>query len=377
VPRQKHPKELGCTIDRMEYLQTIVSIITKSTQQPVSYKTLEIQKISAKYSNTKKPIYKLIIDDKPISRNNDIIVTYKCKTCAVQQSITLNLFMRKVNNGGRNCIRCINYDEQKCQNHSAFMKNLPKTYRKPEKKVVSLSEYLENSLVEFEKEDDEFKSAYFLSHLTDNDYERIASKIKSVGNKKLINLSGWEYFPVYKIHNQTRYTPMLINKTSNSVEKPYYIEFQCENCEVFFVHRDLEVVKNHYKIFCKDCSFTNKIFKIRTMELQNGDKIRWQSVPEKRFIEWCEEKNIRITNGPTIEYEFHGTKKYKVDFELVDKKLLVEIKDNHCWHKSQVASGKFGAKEDAAKKWCDKNDYTFHVVFPKTMAAFKAEICKI
>jgi hypothetical protein len=128
-------------------------------------------------------------------------------------------------------------------------------------------------------------------------------------------------------------------------------------------------------MFCRECSFTNKIFKIRTMKLKNGNAIQWQSILERRFIEWCEEKGVDIKNGPTLPYMLNGArKKYKVDFELPTQKKLVEIKDNHCWHQQQVALGKFAEKNSVAEAWCREHGYSYHILFPKDMSAFKDSV---
>jgi hypothetical protein len=87
-----------------EYIKSIVSICEKSSQKIISLEKMTIEKIVAKYSNTKAPIFKLVIlDSKAISRNNELLVKYNCLTCKVTQEITLNLFMRKVNRNIRCC----------------------------------------------------------------------------------------------------------------------------------------------------------------------------------------------------------------------------------------------------------------------------------
>ncbi len=370
-----------------DYLKSIVSVREKHAEKSFDGK-IDIQLIAAKYSNTKKPIYKIMLDNKPISRNNSYLVKYACLTCNTIQEITLNLFVRKISQEGKCCVVCRNQDEEKSKTHSEFMKLNAKsvingTYEKPEKelnKSLTLLEHLAKSETDWNMEDDDFKSRYELQHLTVSEFERIRNIIKGVNNEKIKDLSGWDYIPNYRVWNQTRYTPMLVNKTLNLVEKPYYVTFDCENCESRFCHRDIEIVKNKLKIYCKDCSFTNRTFRIRTLTMKNGEKIKWQSIPERRFIEWCEENSISIKNGPNIEYEFDGSKKtYKVDFELPSYKYLVELKDNHCWYKQQVLSGKQPAKEIAAKKWCESNKYKYHMLFPKTIQEFKTKLksCKI
>lgn len=371
-------------IKRMEsqYFNNIIQIRDKISNTTVLKDRCLIQKITSLYSNTKEPIYKLVIDHTPISRNNPYTVKYKCQTCNSEKEITLNLFMRKVNKETTRCEECKNKDEDKCKKQSEFMKEnlssiLSGTYNKVIVKVKenTLEQHLEKSLNDWDKEDDKFKEKYYLYHLTNVDFERISNKIISINNDKFKNINEWNYFPTYRIYNQTRFTPMLIHKDNSCTEKPLYLKFKCDNCDSEFIHRDLEVIKNHYKLLCQTCSFTNKIFKLRKKNLKNGEKIMWQSIPERRFIEWCEEHNISIKNGPSIQYTFKDRQHiYRVDFELPDIKLLIEIKDNHCWHKNQIESGKFQIKEVAAKEWCKKNNYIYHVIFPKTLQKLKDSI---
>jgi DNA-directed RNA polymerase subunit RPC12/RpoP len=382
----------GGTSDGMEdtYLTNIVSIRDKSHTTCIKWESLEIKKIITKYSNTNTPIYKLVIDGKPISRNNSLLVKYKCFTCSVEQEITLNLYTRKINNGGKNCISCVNKMPEKAGAQSNFMKNnsskiIKGEYLKIDKvkpKAVPLIDHLNISREHWNDEDDDFKMNYFMKHLTVDDFERIKHLIQDINNSKIIDLTNWQYEPTYRIWNQTRYTPMLVNKAENVVEKPYYIKFVCENCGEHFTHRDLEIVKNKIKIFCKDCSFTNKTFKLRSMTLKDGTNILWQSLQERRFIEWCESNKIAIKNGPHLPYIFNGVQRtYRVDFELPVLKELVEIKDNHCWYKEQVQSGKQSMKEASANKWCIDNNYKYNILFPKNIQEFKNRIhdisCKI
>ncbi len=379
------PKELGGTYDRImetNYFQTIVSIRDKLTNAATDITSCSIQKITSMYSNTKTPIYKLVINNKPISRNNSYVVMYKCQTCQTENEITLNLFMRKVNKNITRCEICRNKDEEKCKTQSDFMKENINNIRNGEYikqttkiKFNTLEQHLQKSQIDWENEDVNFKEQYFLHHLDNADFTRILPKIVSVGNDKLQMLNDWYYYPTYRIFNQTRFTPMLIHKTEQCTEKPQYIKFRCDNCECMFTHRDLEIVKNKYKLLCQQCSLTNRSFKLRTMKTKRGETILWQSLPEKRFIEWCEEHNIHIKNGPSLDYYFQDkVHKYRVDFELPEKCVLVEIKDNHCWHIEQIKTGKFAAKEHAAVEWCEKNNYKFHVVFPKTIQDFKKSI---
>ena len=106
----------------VKYIQSIISIRNKNSDKNLEWKSLSIDKIITKYSNTNIPIYKLIIDDKVIPRNNSYLIKYKCITCNIFQEITLNLFMRKVNNDGSYCVACRNKEDSKRELQSHFMK---------------------------------------------------------------------------------------------------------------------------------------------------------------------------------------------------------------------------------------------------------------
>jgi predicted RNA-binding Zn-ribbon protein involved in translation (DUF1610 family) len=357
---------------------SIQSIRDKETNTPIPLPSCSIQKIAAKFSNTKIPIYKLTINNKAISRNNSLLVTFSCPTCGVVREITLNLFMRRIQKNTQCCYVCINKDETKRNNHIAFFHNLAngETHTK-EMKVSSLSleQHIQYSISQWKEEDPRFIEAYEQRHLSVDEFERIRSRIRSIGNGKITDLSTWKYIFNYRVFNQSKYTPMLIQ--GDLVEKPLYITFDCENCGNIYVHRDIEVVKNKLKMLCQSCSLTNRTFRLRNMILKNGSSILWQSQQEKRFIDWCEENMIEIKNGPSISYIWNGNQHtYRVDFELPTLKYLVEIKDNHCWHIEQVKSGKFGEKESAAKQWCAEHGYIFEVVYPKTLQEFKNSLEK-
>jgi hypothetical protein len=263
------------------YFQSIVLIRDKNKNTDVPLNTCSIQKVVSTYSNTKVPIFKLVVNTTPISRNNSYVVRYSCQSCNTQSEITLNLFMRKVNKHTTRCESCRNQDIDKCNTQSNFMKeNFQKIiageYIKEIIKVKSssLETHIQKSVDDYEMEDDDFKNIYFLKHLSIEDYVRVIPKILSFGNDKITELNDWNYFPTFRIYNQTRYTPMLIHKTENRTEKPHYIKFKCDNCECEFIHRDLEIVKNHIKILCQTCSLTNRVFHLRKKILKNGAKLK-------------------------------------------------------------------------------------------------------
>ena len=347
----------------MPYLQAIHTVKRNNLELRHIPYTIVFQ--TNKYSNTNQPVLRFVLNHEPIPRNNDVYIGYTCLGCGVHNEITLNLYLRKVRKQSRCCNACKNMDVGKREEPKEKWSEKP------------LSQRVEESEHAFLAEDSEFQSNYFQNHMTRDEFVRVRSKLLSVGNGKRTDIADWEYVPYYRIWNQTRYTPMLIHRASSSIEKPSYVQWRCEGCESLFTNRDLEVQKNRLKILCADCGFCNRTFKVRTMSTPWDAKVRYQSVQEKRWVEWCVEQGIRIVNGPNISYEHEGEKKkrtYKVDFQIPSLRTLIEIKDNHIWHKRQIENGKWGKKEDVARQWCDAHGWTYTVVFPKTLSKWKEDI---
>ena len=343
----------------------------------------EIKKFTHMYSNTKIPVYKLIINNKPITRNNSLCTEYKCLNCKLNSIITLNIFLRKLNrNNIKYCGLCKNTIEDKRENHTNYMKiNCYRIIKgekfKKDKKEKTLEDKLLESTQNWENETDDFKDKYNLIYITDDEFIKIKDKIKSVNNDSIILNNNWSYMYNFVCYNQQKFNPVLINKSENTIIKPYYIKFNCENCGEDFITKNLATQKNRIKILCKDCSFCNRIFKVKHITIF-GNKIKYNSNYEKRFLTWCEENNIMVKNGPVIDYIWNDKNhKYYLDFEIIDKKILLEFKDNHIWRKQHIESGKFEQKNKYTNIWCKENNYTFHIIFPKNLSEIKKKLLSL
>ena len=363
-----------------EFRDSIIEIWDKKTDEKINNDEIKVLKVINKYSNTKKPIYKFFIREKEISRNNSFVVKYKCISCKIINTITLNLFLRKIHKKILNCNICKNSDENKRLEQSLLMLkkyNSDIQYVRKEKvkiKSFNLNELIELSKKKWEEMDEDFKEKYYLKHLSLDEFDRIKDKIISINNDKIMNLDSFRYIPNFILFNQTQFNPVLINESENRYEKIIYIKYKCENCSNFFVNRDLYIQKNRIKIFCKDCNFTNKTFKIRKLKIDDID-INYQSNYEKHFIIWCKEKKIKISNGPTIKYLWNLKEhNYRIDFTLPDQKYLIELKDNHIWQKKDLNSGKFDAKKQSAEIYAKNIGFRYLVIFPKNMTEFKNKI---
>ena len=78
--------------------------------------------------------------------------------------------------------------------------------------------------------------------------------------------------------------------------------------------------------------------------------------------------NIIVHDGPKISYFWNDKdRNYIVDFYLPGLNCLIEIKDDHVWHKEQVENGKWGAKITAVERVIKNNEYShYYLIFPSS-----------
>ncbi len=95
-----------------------------------------------------------------------------------------------------------------------------------------------------------------------------------------------------------------------------------------------------------------------------GNDVYYQSKPELEFVQVCENNNIFVENGPTVEYYLHGKKHYyHIDFKT--KNSIIEIKSNHTFYKDAIASGEIDAKNNAAEQYAKMNNLFFMFLLDK------------
>jgi len=336
--------------------QTIVSKITAiydtktGIQIPIS--TITVDFGHNKYSAKKLAVWRVIINGSRLSKKDLLKFDYSCPTCCAKQQITPINLMRKVNKCSINCAQCVNRP-------AGTMSDKPITY----------IEKRDASIEAFNKMDEEYKSKYFAFHLTQEDYARLLPRIQSFQNGKITDFANIEYWPVYNSLNQMNFTHIMYNRQTQTVFKPHQPILKCDNCQSTWRAKSLEVYKNHLQVNCRTCSLTNTIFRIRTTNNNLNELITYQSKLELKFIKWCNTNGITVRNGPVLPYEFNGKQSsYRVDFMV--GRILVEIKDNHIWHKNQLANGKWQAKESKASSEVALGHYDdFMLIDPKNWLA--------
>jgi hypothetical protein len=345
-----------------DIIKSIIEIKDK-TDKLITYKNIRCEFSVAKYSSKKNEIWHLLIDDKLITKKCPYLFTCICNTCSFKSTVCTTQFLRRIAGESVRCGLCKNQDETKRSNQSKYMlgEHIPKKIDKIE--TNDFSKIREESIRLFENTDDYFKTLFFNSHLTEFEYMRISKNLISIEDGKYTDKDNYEFWPVYKTNNQMLFTSVLYDKLNNKIFKANNPILRCDNCDNTWRSKSLEKFKNDIKIFCKDCSFVSKTFKLKSYKNLNNEKILYQSKLELKFISFCNDNKILVTNGPKIKYFFNGKNRtYKVDFQSGNK--LIEIKDQHIWHKKELESGKWQAKETAARNYSKENSLEYSIITP-------------
>lgn len=365
--------------ERMKLVNNITHITDTSGLELTDFNlAIEFsQKTKNKISSAKKTaIWHLLLNGKSISRKDVYNFMYTCVTCGSKHKITTVSLLRKINKCSHECIECVNLNAQKRETHSAnfatYIQIRNDTSAQPEPVVKSYVEKRDECLVKFNALDDDYKQSYYNAHLTPEDYTRISKNIISFHNGKYTDLTDIEYWPVYNSTNQMTFTHMMYHKSQGLIFKPHQPILKCDNCDEHWRAKSIERFKNCVRIQCKTCSLVNNTFILRRYQNINREPILYQSKLELKFINWCNNNGIVVKNGPIIPYTFAGKERtYRVDFIIENANILIEIKDNHVWHRE---SGKWQAKETAANEQVNKGIYKkYMMITPITwMAQTKA-----
>ncbi len=358
-------------------LSSIVKIIDRNSEEPITYNELKVIKSTNKFSSDKNPIWRLVLDGKELTKNTKFVIQYKCLLCDKLCKVGTTQFFRKINSNRINgCFSCHNLCDMKRTKQSMTLHNtltMGDNIIKPIKsKNQTFEEKLRNSLSLFSKLTEQKKQAYYEKHLTTQEFKEIIKpNLISFRNGGIKGdyLDRLEYIPIFQCQNQMKFTSIFYDSVDDTLLKADQPILKCQVCDIHFRSKSLENHKGSLKIMCKSCKLCNKSFKKHKIKNMIGHDIIYQSKQELDFIHWCNHHNIIVENGPLIEYRFHNGKHiYHVDFVLPDKNIIIEIKDNHIWHKKQIESGKWKAKISAMKEHlkCNGGKYeAYYMIFPR------------
>jgi len=306
----------------------------------------------------------------------DMIVNYRCPTCKNESEILLKRFLGKLTS---KCPKCKENDIIKRNRQSNFIKTSFSEFGKVKPKEsdivlkfkdIGVIDLIKKSDTEFELESDVFKTNYFINNPTTDEFNKIKNKIKIDG----IDILKSTYYPHVKTTHSHKYSPKILDEF-NKLHLLNNVKYKCDSCNSEFTGRNLKEKSNQYKVLCKDCYLCNRTFKVRYINNIKGIGIRYQSKPELDLINYCNINSILISNGPTIQYIFKGkSHKYIIDFKVKD--ILIEVKEDHIWHRNELESGKWEAKEKAAIDYCKLNKMEYRLVMKSDITKLKNFIAR-
>ena len=341
-------------------LDSIVEIHKKSTNELIPITERRLQFENSKYSATNQEIWHIYLNGDKLRKASDLVVTYCCIGCGQRNSVCPTQFLRKIRGCKSNCFKCTLDIHNSKPNHNLKREDVEDTANS----IQTFIQRRQMSIESFESYPKDYQTAYFLKHLTNDDFNRIRKNIVSLCDGKYDNLANIEYWSVYKTNNQMVFTTMMYDKECDTIFKANQPVIRCDNCNDTWRAKSLDICKNQYKIMCSKCKLCNKVFKIRPTTNIKGETIVFQSKLEKKFVDWCNENSIVLHNGPNIEYtRANKVHKYRVDFQIGN--VLIEIKDFHIWHKKQVESGLWGIKMEATNEYCKINNKVYYLITPE------------
>lgn len=332
---------------RDKILESLYEIFDKETNSTIIINNKQLIYNSSKNSSKKDNYWHIQINDTILKKKSNLIIKYKCCTCNTNNFISTTQFIRKINKCSIGCPNC----------------NLIKLDSKQNDKSSLIDKHKE-SIDLFNNYPDDFKNSYLLTHLTEEDYNRIKPKILGFCNNNKDDIDNYEFWSIFKIHNQQNFTSILYDKKNDAIIKIDQPILKCENCYKNWRAKNIVQFKNTLKILCVDCKLCNKTLKIKTINNLLNEIIIYQSNLEFKFIKWCHEEGIILNNGPNINY-FFGDKErtYRVDFRIGNN-IIVEIKDFHIWYKNQVDSGLWDAKIKAVNLYNSINKTIYYFIYP-------------
>ena len=167
--------------------------------------------------------------------------------------------------------------------------------------------------------------------------------------KDKINTNKQTCIDTYGVDNVSK-VPEIHEKKKITSRKNYGTDYSLE----------FMAMQNEFSLNSKN-AYKSKFYK--------NTNLKYQTMPELKFIEKCKADNIEIQNGNRIQYYFKGAYHYYFcDFKIKDKDTgkwqLIEIKGRHKWYYKELISGKLLAKAKAAIVFSTLNNYLpYRIIF--------------
>lgn len=348
--------------------QAIVKVTNYSTGEIYSAKEhkftiIEEQNVSNKYSAT--PAIHLYVDGERLKFAKNFKITFLCR-CGRLNEIHFVKYVEKIRSGIFRCKHCLQDSNYDCIVANPYGMDGKKNHKDEYVKKSTSKVYV------FNNESDEFK-AYYAGRpgvLTEDEFKHYLTYAIKLYNIELTDdiRDKIRFIYAYPSTNGLRYVQRA---EYNGEIHPIDLYFKCDICgHLYKPHIDnlKKGLTNVNSPMCRFCRLTNRSYPI----LKYKDTgITYQSKLELKFLDLCMKSGIKVENGPEVPYYWNdANRKYLIDFFLPETISLVEIKANHIYHQKQVKNGKWGAKEEAGRKYAKRINGSFNLLFDKDIEDF-------
>ena len=153
---------------RQDILNSIIEIKEKKSGNIIPIIKKELTFETSKYPSTKETIWNVFINDIKIKKTSEYLISYKCLTCDQVNTVATTQFLRKIRQCKTQCYQC-NIIDLNTNNYESKKKLV--------KIKLSLIDYHLESIKEFENYPDQYTNSYLLSHLTEQDYNKLLKNI--------------------------------------------------------------------------------------------------------------------------------------------------------------------------------------------------------
>ena len=313
--------------------------------------------------------YNLFINDVKCSTAKKFYIQYKCITCeSLNQINSYKRFICKLQNKNTicYCVHCIQkYDVfgyNKLRSHILSGVSLKKREKFNLKKKEKKNELC------FQNESKDFQEDYWKRNYTKQQWDSFVlnNNIVKINQHYLDQII--QFMPHQRCFNQMKFSPKI--RTKENIQPIKQVYSVCENCnKEYKIHWKKHLLANKKQKKCRNCFllyFSNKTWKTKAYTNCIGGKILYQSQYELQFIKWCNDNNILIYNGPSLDYFWNKkNRKYRVDFYIPKINILIQLKDEHRFHKQQLENGKWCAKQDVAKHAVEEGLFNEYILLFK------------
>jgi len=357
-----------------EVLAIIKGFSHKKSGETVSIDSLDLQAFKEKKNSP--PIWRIVLNEQPLKRNNPYKISYSCPKCDVFVTMNFEIFARKINQVSAyvsdSCQEKMVLERLQCQ--SCYGKTKVEEIR--ETRYVSNGELVKVSRELFDKMDSDFQWRYWLHYPTVEEFDGLRARIL---NGEKLRLGECVYCPMVQVQGGRLFEPRLYYGKDDQLLPVPQLIFSCDGCRNPFPLNTLHQLKGcrYVCTYCKKMGLV--VPKLQTADNIVNQKVVYRSHTGLKFIRGCNKRELVVEEGPVISYEYGGdVLRYRVAFSVPKLRLLVlEVDDNNYWVVEQE-NGIWQAKVRVVEKMVERKEIdSYLIIHSKNKAKVFQDIDKL